>query len=77
LKEVAEVQIKDYLKGNGPEILPGYCRGDSWVQIVGPHVDCGGKVWVIGAGYGRDRKGRWGDGVLVRCSGCLFSWVLR
>lgn len=69
--------IKDFVKGDGPEICTGYRRGDSWIQIAGPHTECEGKVFVIGPGVGRDAKNRVGDGVLVRCGGCLLSWVIR
>jgi hypothetical protein len=69
--------IKDFVRGDGPEIQPGYMRGDSWVQTVGPHSDCDRKIVALGPGYGRDRQGRAGDGLLVRCGGCLLSWVIR
>lgn len=71
------MKVKDFVRGDGPEIETGYRRGDSWVQTVGPHAEHEGKVWVVGPGIGRDQKGRIGEGVLVRCSGCLFSWVIR
>lgn len=70
-------RIKDFVRGSGPEIEPGYRRGDSWSQTVGPHTKCAGKVFVIGPGFGRDTQGRPGDGVLLRCGGCLMSWVIR
>lgn len=71
------MKIKDFTRGDGPEIEPGYRRGDSWVQTVGDHSECGQKITALGAGVGRDQKGRIGEGVLVRCQGCLYSWVLR
>lgn len=70
-------KIKDYVPGTGPVIEPGYRRGDSWVQTIGLHVECEGKVSVIGPGVGPDKHRRFGDGVLVRCGGCLLSWVIR
>lgn len=75
--EEADMKVKDFVKGAGPEIAGGYRRGDSWVQTVGPHTDCEGKVSAVGPGYGKDSKGRPGDGILVRCGGCMTSWVLR
>lgn len=71
------MKIKDFVRGTGPEVDSGYRRGDSWVQTVGPHTDCEGKVVVLGPGLGPDNKRRIGEGVLVRCGGCLFSWVIR
>lgn len=71
------MKIKDFVRGEGPEIESGYRRGDSWVQTVGPHVECEKKVVVVGPGLGRDDKGRMGEGVLVRCLGCMGSWVIR
>lgn len=71
------MKIKDFVRGEGPEITTGYRRGDSWVQTMGPHSDCGSKVFVLGHGIGRDSRNRVGDGVLVRCGGCLLSWVIR
>lgn len=69
--------IRDFVRGDGPEIDTGYRRGDSWVQTVGPHAHCNKKIFVAGRGLGADSKGRIGDGVLVRCGGCLLSWVIR
>lgn len=71
--------IKDFVRGAGPEVLPGagYLRGDSWAQTAGPHTDCEGKIKVLGAGWGQDSKKRWGDGVLCRCEGCFLSYVIR
>ena len=71
------MKIKDFVRGEGPEITTGYRRGDSWFQTVGPHADCEQKVVVIGLGVGQNSKGQFGEGVLVRCLGCLFSWVIR
>ncbi len=71
------MRIKDYVRGDGPEIDTGYRRGDSWVQTVGDHNNCAEKIVVIGPGVGRDRQGRVGEGVLVRCFGCMGSWVIR
>ena len=76
-EEEADMKVKDFTKGAGPDIAGGYARGDSWVQTVGPHIDCEGKVVAVGSGYGKDSKGRLGDGILVRCSGCRGSWVIR
>lgn len=70
-------RLKDFTRGQGPEVSAGYRRGDSWTQTAGEHVECPSKVYVIGPGWGKDDKGRWGSGVLVRCGGCLYSWVLR
>ena len=69
--------IRDFVRGEGPEIDTGYRRGDSWVQTVGPHADCESKIRVVGLGVGVDKRGRVGDGILVRCGGCLLSWVIR
>jgi len=71
------MQVRDFVKGEGPEVGGGYHRGDSWVQTRGAHTECEGKVSVLGLGIGADSKGRVGDGVLVRCSGCMLSWVIR
>lgn len=71
------MKVRDFTKGDGPEVAGGYFRGDSWVQTSGPHIDCEGKIHVVGPGWGRDSKGRVGDGILVRCGGCLTSWVIR
>ena len=72
------MKTKDFENGSGPEIHDtGYRRGDSWVQTSGPHTDCEGKISALGLGYGKDSKNRWGDGLLVRCGGCLTSWVIR
>jgi hypothetical protein len=72
------MKIKDFVRGSGPKIdVGGYRRGDSWVQITGPHAEHDGKVTVIGPGVGLDSAGTFGPGVLVRCGGCLFSWVIR
>lgn len=70
-------RLKDFIRGKGPEVYSGYRRGDSWVQTAGEHVECAGKVHVIGPGWGPDDKGRMGNGVLLRCGGCLLSWVIR
>lgn len=75
-KEVT-LKVKDFVKGDGPEVSTGYRRGDSWIQTVGPHVECDCKIIVLGPGIGADSKGRVGEGVLVRCLGCMFSWVIR
>lgn len=32
--EEAEMKIKDFVRGEGPEVSPGYRRGDSWVQTL-------------------------------------------
>lgn len=69
--------IKDFVRGTGPEVDTGYRRGDSWVQTLGPHSECGEKIIVVGPGIGVDTKGRVGPGVLVRCRGCMLSWVIR
>lgn len=69
--------IDQYVRGDGPEVETGYRRGDSWRQVVGKHVDCEQKVVVIGPGLGRDKIGEMGEGVLVRCFGCMLSWVIR
>ncbi len=71
------MKIKDFDRGEGVYVGSGYRRGDSWVQTTGDHTECGKKVIVLGAGVGADAKGRVGEGVLVRCGGCLLSWVLR
>lgn len=71
------MKVKDFVQGDGPEIVTGYHRGDSWVQVVGPHVECDGKIFVVGPGIGRNEQGVIGEGVLVRCSYCLLSWVIR
>jgi len=71
------VKIRDFVRGDGPEIEQGYRRGDSWVQTVGAHAEHEGKILVVGAGLGRNKEGRLGEGVLVRCCGCLLSWVIR
>lgn len=71
------MKVKDFAKGDGPLVDAVYRRGDSWVQTVGPHIECSGKIHVIGPGLGFDSKARMGEGVLVRCGGCLLSWVLR
>lgn len=71
------MKIKDFVRGEGPEIVTGYRRGDSWIQVVGPHIECEDKVHVIGPGLGRNSSGQIGEGVLVRCGGCLLSWVIR
>lgn len=71
------MKVKDFEQGTGPEIAVGYRRGASWVQTVGPHINCEGKVMVVGPGLGNDSKGRLGEGVLVRCGGCMTSWVIR
>jgi hypothetical protein len=68
--------IKDFEKGSGAEIATGYSRGDKWKPTSGTHVECSGKVSVIGAGIGASVTGEAKDGVLVRCGGCLMSWVL-
>lgn len=68
--------IKDFVRGSGPEVTTGYRRGDSWIQTAGPHTDCEGKVFVIGPGVGLVANG-YVDGVLVRCGGCFLSWVIR
>ena len=70
-------KIKDFTRGDGPEVVSGYRRGDSWKQTVGQHVECSGKVSVLGPGWGTDKNGRPGEGVLLRCGGCLLSWVIR
>lgn len=77
MSEGVSMKVKDFVKGEGPEVSTGYNRGDSWVQTVGPHVECEHKIIVLGEGIGLDAKGRLGPGVLVRCFGCLFSWVIR
>lgn len=69
--------IKDFVRGSGRTIEPGYRVGDTWVQTVGPHSNCSSKIFVLGPGIGADRHGRVGNGVLVRCGGCLLSWVIR
>lgn len=70
--------IDHWTRGDGPEIETGYRRGDSWVQIAGPHAECEKRVTVVGPGIGRDRKtGAVGPGILVRCGGCMGSWVIR
>lgn len=70
-------KIRDFVKGEGPDLATGYRRGDSWVQTAGPHSECDKKVVALGLGIGPDAKGRIGDGILVRCGGCLLSWVIR
>lgn len=69
--------IRDFVRGTGPEVLGGYRRGDSWVQTLGSHAECEKKIVVAGLGIGRDANGQVGDGILVRCWGCMLSWVIR
>lgn len=71
------MQIKDFVRGEGPEIATGYRRGDSWTQISGPHSSCSEKVFVVGLTAGWDKKGTFGEAILVRCHGCLLSWTIR
>lgn len=71
------MQIKDFVRGDGPELTTGYRRGDSWNQLSGPHSTCSSKVHVVGLSVGRDKQGKFGEAVLVRCHGCLMSWVIR
>jgi hypothetical protein len=76
-EEVPVSAIRDFSRGEGPLVETGYRVGDSWVQTVGPHAEHAGKIYVIGPGLGLDKQGRMGSGILVRCGGCLFSWVIR
>ena len=69
--------ITDFVRGNGPEIESGCRRGDSWVQTIGPHAECDKRIVVLGRGIGRNCQGQVGQGILVRCLGCLLSWVIR
>lgn len=71
------MKVKDFEKGSGPALVGNYRRGDSWVQTFGPHSNCDSKITAVGVGFGRDSKGRMGDGLLVRCGGCMASWVIR
>lgn len=69
-------KVHNFTKGTGPEVLPGYSRGDSWNASTGPHTGCKPKIHVLGAGVGAGADGTPHEGVLVRCGGCLLSWVL-
>lgn len=71
------MKVKDFEKGSGGDVGGGYRRGDSWIQTSGTHSACDGKITVVGSGVGRDSRERMGPGALVRCGGCLFSWVIR
>lgn len=69
-------RIKNFQKGTGPVVTEGYSRGDSWNPTVGDHAAHSETVVVIGPGIGVNDEGAVVDGVLVRCGGCLMSWVL-
>ena len=66
------MRIRDAQRGDGPEITPKFHRGDSWLPVDGEHVKCGARQIVLGAGVRQDSA----QGLLLRCGGCLMSYVL-
>lgn len=69
------------VRGDGPRVWDGYfCQGDEFKCLDGAHEECDGKSLVLGQGYvvkimpgGMQAVSR---GVLVRCQGCLLSYVI-
>ncbi len=77
------MRINDAKKGDGPAVTDRFNRGDSWAALDGPHVDCkGGKARQVVQGTGLKRierppsQAHLVEGILMRCSGCLGSYVL-
>lgn len=70
--------VKDHQKGPGPTVREGYDRGDSWIPADGsPHSKCkGGRTYVVGHGITPEEDESWVEGVMLRCSCCLGSWVI-
>lgn len=66
------LRVSEMLKGDGPRIIDTFNRGDSWVVLDGDHIRCEGRQSVIGAGTHPDTT----TGILMRCSGCLGSYVV-
>lgn len=70
------MKIANWKKGEGPTVAKGYSRGDTWNAVTGKHAECSGVISVVGKGVGQSEHGEHLPGVLVRCGGCLMSWVL-
>jgi hypothetical protein len=70
------MKIADWKRGAGPVVATGYARGDSWRDKSGTHIECEQRVYVVGPGTGVAKDGKDVEGVLVRCGGCLMSWVI-
>lgn len=72
------MRINDAKKGDGPEVTDEFARGDSWVSLDGPHMQCK-KARQVVQGVGLRMSHNQNDcaqGILMRCSGCMGSYVL-
>lgn len=67
------MRISDMCRGPGPRVSRRFRRGDTWVVLDGPHARCTGRQHVLGWGLAADGL----EGLLLRCEGCLLSYVLH
>lgn len=67
------MRITEVRRGDGPEISDRFRRGDSWVALDGKHAKCKSRQTVMGIAV----RASGDEGVFLRCTGCLLSYVLE
>lgn len=73
---IADIQQAD---PPGEKVSEKWARGDSFIDVDGPHKDCKGRQIIYGPGLrlrNTDKGIVTEDAILVRCSACLTSYVI-
>lgn len=73
------MRVTNVVRSTGPKVSPDFNKGDSFVALDEGHEDCNARSVVLGPGMAislAEEKQRVLPGALVRCFGCLMSYVV-